>query len=100
MASRSGRVAPLTCLHSIHSTVSSKSEEKASCQSESRCGRRSILTTPAHPTERKSAGHLFNDENRVLRQQIDKRILLTEHERRTLAEKAIALGKLMAGTVT
>jgi putative transposase len=40
------------------------------------------------------------EENRVLRNQIDKRILLTDHERRTLAEKAIALGKLMADTVT
>ena len=40
------------------------------------------------------------EENRVLRHQIDKRILLTDHERRTLAEKAIALGKLMADTVT
>ncbi len=40
------------------------------------------------------------EENRVLRHQIDRRILLTDHERRTLAEKAIALGKLMADTVT
>jgi putative transposase len=40
------------------------------------------------------------EENRVLRNQIEKRILLTDHERRTLAEKAIALGKLMADTVT
>ena len=40
------------------------------------------------------------EENRVLRNQIQKRILLTDHERRTLAEKAIALGKLMADTVT
>ena len=40
------------------------------------------------------------EENRVLRHQIDKRILLTDHERRTLADKAIALGKLMADTVT
>ena len=34
------------------------------------------------------------EENRVLRNQIQKRILLTDHERRTLAEKAVALGKL------
>jgi putative transposase len=40
------------------------------------------------------------EENRVLRNQIDKRILLTDAERRTLAEKAVALGKLMADTVT
>ena len=40
------------------------------------------------------------EENRVLRHQIDKRILLTDNERRTLAERAIALGKLMADTVT
>jgi putative transposase len=40
------------------------------------------------------------EENRVLRHQLDRRILLTDHERRTLAEKAIALGKLMADTVT
>ena len=40
------------------------------------------------------------EENRVLRNQIQKRILLTDHERRTLAERAIALGKLMADTVT
>ncbi len=40
------------------------------------------------------------EENRVLRNQIDKRILLTDSERYTLAEKAIALGKLMADTVT
>jgi putative transposase len=40
------------------------------------------------------------EENRVLRNQIDKPILLTDHERRTLAEKAVALGKLMADTVT
>ena len=31
------------------------------------------------------------EENRVLRNQIQKRILLTDHERRTLADKAIAL---------
>ena len=40
------------------------------------------------------------EENRVLRNQLDKRIRLTDQERRTLAEKAIALGKLMADTVT
>src|ERR1039457_5836830 len=40
------------------------------------------------------------EENRVLRNQIDKRILLTDHERRTLATKAVALGKLMEDTVT
>jgi putative transposase len=40
------------------------------------------------------------EENRVLRNQIEKRILLTDHERRTLAEKAVALGQLMADTVT
>jgi hypothetical protein len=40
------------------------------------------------------------EENRVLRHQIDKRILLTDHERRTLAERAVALGRLMAATVT
>ena len=40
------------------------------------------------------------EENRVLRNQIQKRILLTDHERHTLAERAIALGKLMADTVT
>src|ERR1017187_1696837 len=40
------------------------------------------------------------EENRVLRNQIDCRILLTDNERGILAEKAIALGKLMADTVT
>ena len=40
------------------------------------------------------------EENRVLRNQIETRILLTDAERRTLAEKAVALGKLMADTVT
>ena len=40
------------------------------------------------------------EENRVLRHQIDKRILLTDHERRTLAERAVALGRLMDDTVT
>jgi hypothetical protein len=39
------------------------------------------------------------EENRVLRHQIDRRILLTDRERRTLADKPIALGKLMADTV-
>lgn len=40
------------------------------------------------------------EENRVLRNQGEKRILLTDPERRTLAEKAVTLGKLMADTVT
>ena len=40
------------------------------------------------------------EENRVLRSQIEKRILLTDAERRILSEKAVALGKLMADTVT
>ena len=40
------------------------------------------------------------EENRVLRNQITKRVLLTDAERRALAEKAVALGKLMADTVT
>ena len=40
------------------------------------------------------------EENRILRGQIEKRILLTDAERRTLAEKAVALGKLMADTVS
>ena len=40
------------------------------------------------------------EENRVLRNQIDKRILLTDAERTILAEKAVALGKLMVDTVT
>ena len=40
------------------------------------------------------------EENRVLRHQIDKRILLTDHERRTLAERAVALGRLMADRQT
>ena len=40
------------------------------------------------------------EENRVLRNQISKRILLTDAERKILAEKAFALGKLMADTVT
>jgi hypothetical protein len=40
------------------------------------------------------------EENRVLRNQIDSRILLTNNERCALAMKAVALGKLMADTVT
>jgi len=40
------------------------------------------------------------EENRVLRNQIDGRILLTDHEQCALATKAVALGKLMADTVT
>ena len=40
------------------------------------------------------------EENRVLRNQVDKRLLLPDPERRSLAEKAVALGKLMADTVT
>jgi transposase len=40
------------------------------------------------------------EENRVLRNQLKKRPRLTDGERRTLAEKAIAMGKLMADTVT
>jgi putative transposase len=40
------------------------------------------------------------EENRILRNQIQRRITLTDGERRTLAEKAIALGKLMEDTVT
>ncbi|NQU10670.1 helix-turn-helix domain-containing protein, partial [bacterium] len=40
------------------------------------------------------------EENRILRNQIQKRILLTDGERRILAEKAVVLGKLMADTVT
>ena len=40
------------------------------------------------------------EENRILRDQIEKRILLTDAERKTLAERAVALGKLMADTVT
>jgi len=39
-------------------------------------------------------------ENKVLRNQLVKRPQLTDAERRTLAEKAVALGKLMADTVT
>ena len=40
------------------------------------------------------------EENRVLRNQIEKRLKLTDPERRTLAEKAVAMGTLMADTVT
>jgi transposase InsO family protein len=40
------------------------------------------------------------EENRVLRHQIEKRLRLTDPERRSLAVKAVALGKLMADTVT
>jgi putative transposase len=40
------------------------------------------------------------EENHVLRNQIKTRLLLTDAERKILAEKAIALGKLMADTVT
>ena len=39
------------------------------------------------------------EENRVLRRQV-KRLRLNDTERRTLAEKAMQLGKLMADTVT
>jgi len=38
------------------------------------------------------------EENRILRRQIGSRILLTDAER-TLAEKAVALGRLMADPV-
>ena len=40
------------------------------------------------------------EENRVLRNQLDKRLKLTDPERKILAEKAMLLGKLMADTVT
>jgi len=40
------------------------------------------------------------EENRVLRNQLEKRIRLTDAERRILADKAVALGRLMADTVT
>jgi len=40
------------------------------------------------------------EENRVLRNQVQQRLRLTDSERRTLAEKAVVLGKLMADTVT
>jgi len=40
------------------------------------------------------------EENRVLRGQVSGRVLLTDPERRNLAEKAVALGKLMTDTVT
>ncbi len=39
------------------------------------------------------------EENKVLRGQLEKRLKLTDVERRSLAEKAVALGKLMADTV-
>lgn len=40
------------------------------------------------------------EENRVLRSQIAGRLLITDPERKVLAEKAVAMGKLMADTVT
>ena len=40
------------------------------------------------------------EENKVLKGQIDKRVKLTDGERTSLAEKAVALGELMADTVT
>ena len=40
------------------------------------------------------------EENCVLRNQIAKRIRLTDAERKSLAEKAVALGRIMADTVT
>ena len=40
------------------------------------------------------------EENRILRSQIDKQILLTDAERKVLAEKDVALGKLMADTIS
>jgi hypothetical protein len=40
------------------------------------------------------------EENRVLRNQFDRRLKLTDPERKVLAEKAVLLGKLMADTVT
>jgi hypothetical protein len=40
--------------------------------------------------------HYLIEENRILHNQIDRRILLTNAERKGLAEKTIALGKLMA----
>ena len=40
------------------------------------------------------------EENRALRGQIDGRLRLTDPERKVLAEKAVALGKLMADFVT
>jgi len=39
------------------------------------------------------------EENRVLLNQLDKRLKLTDPERKVLAEKAALLGKLMADTV-
>ncbi|MFA7173750.1 MAG: helix-turn-helix domain-containing protein [Kiritimatiellia bacterium] len=40
------------------------------------------------------------EENKVLIGQLDKRVKLTDIERKTLAEKAVALGRLMADNVT
>ncbi len=40
------------------------------------------------------------EENRILRKQITKRLKLTDAERRVLAEKGKALGKLLADTIT
>lgn len=40
------------------------------------------------------------EENRVLRNPIHKRLLLTDKQRHTLAEKAVSLGKLRADTST
>jgi len=40
------------------------------------------------------------EENRVLRNQLQQRVRLTDAEKRTLAEKAVLLGKLTADTVT
>ena len=39
------------------------------------------------------------EENRVLRNQLDKRLKLTDPERKLPAEKAVLLGKLMADDV-
>ena len=39
------------------------------------------------------------EENRVLRDQLEKRILLTDAERRILAERAVALGRLICPVV-
>ena len=40
------------------------------------------------------------EENRALHRQLSGRVLLTDPERRTLAIKAVALGKQMADVVT
>ncbi|MFT5239720.1 MAG: putative transposase [Kiritimatiellia bacterium] len=40
------------------------------------------------------------EENRVLRTQIEGRVRLTDPQRLVLSEKAVAMGKLMADTVT